>query len=315
LLGWNGLPLRPARIAGVVRNLTASPIKPAAAAAGGTKSVKAARASEGRNLARFSTGVDPMKVVVVGGTGFIGSRLVTMLRDRSLDVVVASPSAGVNTITGEGLSDALNDAQVLVDVSNSPSLQGDVALRYFNMSGQHLFAAAEAAGVKHHIALSVVGTDRLPESGYFRAKMAQENLIRASHVPYTILRATPFFEYITGIVEDAADGNVLRLSSALIQPIAADDVVTALRDITLSRPQNRELEIVGPDRFRLNELAEQILAANEDPRTVIADEKALYFGAVLRDDTLVPGDHPRFAPTRFEDWIRLYIAQALAPAF
>jgi len=256
-----------------------------------------------------------MKVVVVGGTGFIGSRLVTMLREHNLDVVNASPSAGVNTVTGLGLSDALNEAQVVVDVSNSPSLQDDVALRFFDASGRHLLAAAEEAGVRHHIALSVVGTDRLPESGYFRAKMAQENLIRASHLPYTILRATPFFEFITGIVENAADGDVLRLSPASIQPIAADDVVAALRDITLSRPQNRELEIVGPDRFRLYELAEQILTANEDPRTVIADENALYFGAVLRENTLVPGDHPRFAPTRFEDWIRLYIAQALAPAF
>ncbi|AWM85523.1 SDR family oxidoreductase [Microvirga sp. 17 mud 1-3] len=256
-----------------------------------------------------------MRIVVVGGTGFIGSRLVTMLRKHSLDVLVASPSAGVNTITGEGLSVVLNDAQVVVDVSNSPTLQDDAALRFFDASSRHILAAAEAAGVKHYIALSVVGTDRLPESGYFRAKMAQENLIRVSHLPYTILRATPFFEYITGIVENAADGDVLRLSPAPIQPIAADDVVAALLDITLSHPQNRELEIVGPDRFRLNELAEQILTANEDPRTVIADEKALYFGAVLREDTLVPGDHPRFAPTRFEDWIRLYIAQALVPAF
>lgn len=256
-----------------------------------------------------------MKVVVVGGTGLIGSRLVTMLRECNLNVVVASPSSGINTITGEGLTDALNDSQVVVDVSNSPSLQGDVARRFFETSGHNLLAAEEAAGVKHHVALSVVGTDRLPESGYFRAKMAQENLIRASQVPYTILRSTPFFEYITGIVEDAADGNVLRLSPASIQPIAADNVVVALRDVALSRPQNRELEIVGPDRFRLNELAQQILAANEDRRTVIADAHALYFGAILQDDTLVPGVHPRFAPTRFEDWLRLYIAQALNPAF
>jgi uncharacterized protein YbjT (DUF2867 family) len=202
-----------------------------------------------------------------------------------------------------------------VDVSNSPSLERDAARRFFETSGHNLLAAEEAAGVKHHIALSVVGTDPLPESGYFRAKMAQESLIRASQVPYTIHRSTLFFEYITGIVEDAADGNVLRLSPASIQPIAADNVVVALRDVALSRPQNRELEIVGPDRFRLNELAQQILAANEDRRTVIADAHALYFGAILQDDTLVPGDHPRFAPMRFEDGLRLYIAQALDPAF
>jgi uncharacterized protein YbjT (DUF2867 family) len=256
-----------------------------------------------------------MKIAVVGGTGLIGSRLVTALRACNQDVRAASPSSGINTITGEGLAEALIDVQVVVDVSNSPSLQDDVALNFFETSSRNLLAAEEAAGIQHHIALSVVGTDRLPESGYFRAKMSQENLIRPSRVPYTILRSTPFFEYITGIVEDAADGDVLRLSPAFVQPIAADDVVMALRDIALGRPQNRELEIVGPDRFRLTELAEQILAANEDSRMVVADAQALYFGAVLQDDTLVPGDHPRFAPTRFDDWLRLYVAQELAPAF
>ncbi len=256
-----------------------------------------------------------MRIVVVGGTGHIGSRLVTALLDCNQDVVIASPSSGVNSITGEGLSEALDGAQILVDVSNSPSIRDDVALEFFETSGRNLLAAERAAGIQHHVALSVVGTDRLPESGYFRAKMAQENLIRASGIPYTILRSTPFFEYLTGIVESAAEGSVLRLSPAPIQPIAADDVVVVLRVVALARPQNREVEIVGPDRFGLDEIAEQILAANEDGRMVVADPRALYFGAVLQNDTLVSGDHPRFAPTRFEDWLRSYVAEELPVAF
>jgi uncharacterized protein YbjT (DUF2867 family) len=256
-----------------------------------------------------------MRIVVVGGTGHIGSRLVTALLDCNQDVVIASPSSGVNTITGEGLSEALDGAQILVDVSNSPSIRDDIALEFFETSGRNLLAAERAAGIQHHVALSVVGTDRLPESGYFRAKMVQENLIRASGIPYTILRSTPFFEYLTGIVERAAEGSVLRLSPAPIQPIAADDVVVALREVAMGRPQNREVEIVGPDRFGLNEIAEQILAANEDSRMIVADPRALYFGAVLQNDTLVSGDHPRFAPTRFEDWLRSYVAEELPVAF
>jgi uncharacterized protein YbjT (DUF2867 family) len=256
-----------------------------------------------------------MRIVVVGGTGHIGSRLVTALLDCNQDVVIASPSSGVNTITGEGLSEALDGAQILVDVSNSPSIRDDIALEFFETSGRNLLAAERAAGIQHHVALSVVGTDRLPESGYFRTKMAQENLIRASGIPYTILRSTPFFEYLTGIVESAAEGSVLRLSPAPIQPIAADDVVVALREVAMGRPQNREVEIVGPDRFGLDEIAEQILAANEDGRMVVADPRALYFGAVLQNDTLVSGDHPRFAPTRFEDWLRSYVAEELPVAF
>jgi uncharacterized protein YbjT (DUF2867 family) len=256
-----------------------------------------------------------MRIVVVGGTGHIGSRLVTALKECDQDVVIASPSTGVDTISGEGLAEALAHAHIVVDVSNSPSIQDDIALEFFETAGRNLMAAERAAGIRHHVALSVVGTDRLPDGGYFRAKMAQENLIRASHIPYTILRSTPFFEYLTGIVESAVDGDVLRLSQAPIQPVAADDVVLALRDIAMGRPQNREVEIVGPDRFSLNELAEQILTANEDSRMVIADPRALYFGAVLKEDTLVPGDHPRFASTRFDDWLRRYVADALPVAF
>lgn len=256
-----------------------------------------------------------MKIVVIGGTGLIGSGLVGALRGHDLDVTAASPSAGVDTITGEGLADALRGARVVVDVSNSASLEAGVALAFFETSGRNLLAAAEAAGVRHHVALSALGADRLPQSGYFRAKMVQESLIRGSALPYTILRSAPFFEYINGIVEAAADGNVVRVPPAYVEPIAAADVVAALRDIALGRPRNRELEVAGPERFRLDALAEQILAASQDPRTVIADRAAPYFGAVLRDDTLMPGKQARLAPTRFEDWLRLHIAAALAPAF
>lgn len=255
-----------------------------------------------------------MKIVVVGGTGMIGSKLVDALVGRNLEIEIASPSRGVDTVTGEGLAEALSGAQVVVDVSNSPTFDQDVALAFFEASGRNLLAAEEAAGVQHHVVLSAVGTDRLPESGYFRAKMMQEVIVRSANVPYTIVRSTPFFEYINGIVETTVEGDALRISPALIQPIAGDDVALALRDLVLGGAQNRELEIVGPDRFRLDDLARQILAANEDPRPIIADTQALYFGAVLRDDILIPGDHPRFAPTRFEDWLRLYVAQSLAPA-
>ena len=256
-----------------------------------------------------------MKIVVVGGSGMIGSRLVLALRECGHEALPASPSSGVNTITGLGLTEILDGAEVIVDVSNSPSIAEEIAFTFFNTSGHNLLAAEKLAGIRHHVALSVIGTDRLPDSGYFRAKMAQENLIRSSEVPYTILRSTPFFEYIDGIIRAGAEGNVLRLSPAFIQPIAADDVVLALRDVALGRPQNRVVEIVGPDTFRLNDLATQMLAADEDPRTVVADKDALYFGAVLQEDSLAPRSHPRFAPTRLEDWLRRYIARTLEPAF
>ena len=255
-----------------------------------------------------------MKIVVVGGTGMIGSKLVDALAGRSLEIEIASPSRGVDTVTGEGLAEALSSAQVVVDVSNSSTFDQDVALAFFEASGRNLLAAEEAAGVQHHVVLFAVGTDRLPDSGYFRAKMMQETIVRRANLPYTIVRSTPFFEYINGIVGAAAQGDAIRISPALIQPIAGDDVALALRDVVLGRAQNCALEIVGPDRFRLDDLARQILAANEDPRQIITDSQALYFGAVLREDTLIPGDHPRLAPTRFEDWLRLYVAQSLAPA-
>lgn len=255
-----------------------------------------------------------MKIVIVGGTGMIGSKLADALAGRNLEIEIASPSRGVNTVTGEGLAAALAGAQVVVDVSNSRTFDQEAALAFFEASGRNLLAAEKTAGVQHHVVLSAVGTDRLPDSGYFRAKMTQEVIVRSGNVPYTVVRSTPFFEYINGIVETSARGDALRISPALVQPVAGDDVALALREIVLGRPQNRELEIVGPDRFHLDDLARQIMAANEDPRPIIADSQALYLGAVLRDDTLMPGDYPRFAPTRFEDWLRLYVAQSLAPA-
>ena len=245
-----------------------------------------------------------MKIVVIGGTGLIGTKLVARLRERGHEVIAASPNSGVNTITGEGLADALRGAQVVVDVANSPSFEDRAALEFFETSGRNLLAAEAAAGVGHHLALSVVGTDRLLESGYFRAKMAQENLIRASGIPYTILHSTQFFEFVDSIVKSGADGNVIRLSPALIQPVASDDVAAALADLVVGPPVNGMLEVAGPETFPLDQIARKVLAARNDRRQVIADVDARYYGAAAKRYTrLTPGDHPRFAPTRFGDWL------------
>ncbi len=242
-----------------------------------------------------------MKIVVIGGSGLIGSKLVNRLRQMGHEVVAASPNTGVNTITGEGLAEALAGAQVVVDVANSPSFEAKPALEFFETSGRNLLAAEAKAGIRHHLALSVVGTDRLLESGYFRAKLAQENLIKASGIPYTILHSTQFFEFIESIIRSGVDGDVIRLSPALIQPIASDDVVAALADLAVGTPVNGTIEVAGPDQFPLNELARTVLAAKDDRRQVIADVHARYYGAELSDLTLTPSDHPRFAPTRFMD--------------
>ena len=217
--------------------------------------------------------------------------------------MAASPNSGVNTITGEGLAEALAGAQVVVDVANSPSFEDKAVLEFFETSGRNLLAAEAAAGVGHHLALSVVGTDRLPESGYFRAKMAQENLIKASGIPYTILRSTQFFEFVDGIVKSGADGDAIRLSPALLQPIASDDVAAALADLAVGAPVNGTVEVAGPEACPLDELARKLLAATGDRRQVIADVHARYFGAELNDQSLTPGDHPRIGSTRFEDWL------------
>ena len=243
-----------------------------------------------------------MRIVVIGGSGRIGAKLVNALRHQGHEVVAASPNSGVNTITGEGLDEALAGAQVVIDVANSPSLEDKAALGFFETSGRNLLAAEMAAGVGHHVALSVVGTDRLQESGYFRAKKAQEDLIKSSGIPHTILRSTQFFEFISGIIKAGIDGDVIRLSPALVQPVASDDVAAALADLAVGPPVNGTVEIAGPEPFPLDELAQEVLATSGDRRQVIADVHARYFGVALDDRSLMPGDTPRIGLTHFEDW-------------
>ena len=250
-----------------------------------------------------------MKIVVIGGTGLIGTKLVNKLRQSGLEVVAASPASGVNTITGEGLAEALAGAQVVVDVANAPSWEDKAVLEFFETSGRNLLAAEAAAGVGHHVALSVVGTDRLQESGYFRAKMAQENLIKASKIPYTIVRSTQFFEFMGGIAQSGTVGQTVHLPPALFQPIASDDVSAAMADVTLGAPLNGTIEIAGPERVRLDELVGRFLRATQDPREVVTDVHARYSGVELNDQSLTPGDNPRIGATRFEDWLSRSIPQ------
>jgi uncharacterized protein YbjT (DUF2867 family) len=244
-----------------------------------------------------------MKIVVIGGSGLIGTKLVNKLRQLGHEVVAASPSSGVNSITGEGLPEALAGAQAVADVTNSPSWEDKAVLEFFETSTRNLLAAEVAAGVKHHVALSVVGTERLLQSGFFRAKMAQEDLIKASKFPYTIVRSTQFFEFVNGIAQSATDGQTVRLSPALVQPIVSDDVADALAEVTLGAPVNGTVELAGPERLRLDELVRLFLSAKQDTRQVVADVNARYFGVELNDQSLTPGDNPRIAPTRFEDWL------------
>jgi uncharacterized protein YbjT (DUF2867 family) len=250
-----------------------------------------------------------MKIVVIGGTGLIGTKLVNKLRQSGHEVAAASPASGVNTITGEGLADALAGAQVVVDVANSPSFEDKAVLEFFETSSRNLLAAEAAAGVGHHLVLSVVGTERLLESGYFRAKMAQEKLIKTSKIPYTIVRSTQFFEFLGGIAQSGTDGQTVRLSPALVQPIASDDVAAAMANVTVGAPVNGTVEIAGPERVTLAELVQRFLSATQDPRKVIADVHARYFGLELNDQSLTPGDNPRIGPTRFEDWLSRSIPQ------
>ncbi len=244
-----------------------------------------------------------MKIVVIGGTGLIGKQVVKNLRQRGHEVVSASPSSGVNTITGEGLAQALAGARVVVDVANAPSWEDSAVLAFFETSGRNLLAAEAVAGVGHHVALSVVGTDRLLASGYFRAKMTQENLIKASPIPYTIVRATQFFEFVGGIAQFATEGETVRLPPVLMQPIAAADVAAGMSDVALAEPLNDTVDLAGPEPIRQDDLVRRFLTATGDPRTVITDPKALYYGVAVDDQSLTPGDHPRLGPTRFEDWL------------
>jgi uncharacterized protein YbjT (DUF2867 family) len=245
-----------------------------------------------------------MKIVIIGGTGLIGSKLVAKLDRQGHDAVPASPDTGVNTLTGEGLADVLVGASVAIDVSNAPDWDDDAVMHFFQTSSRNLLAAEAAAGVGHHIALSVVGTDRLTESGYFRAKLAQEELIERSSIPYTIVHATQFFEFINGIADQATDGNTVRLPPALIQPMAADDVASALARVAVGPPLNRIVEIAGPDQFRLDELIRGLLKTREDPREVITDPHARYFGIAPSGRTLLPGDDAQIANTHLGEWLQ-----------
>jgi uncharacterized protein YbjT (DUF2867 family) len=255
-----------------------------------------------------------MKIVVIGGTGLIGSKLVTMLNERGHQAVPASPNSGVNTLTGEGLAEVLKGAQVVVDVSNSPSFEDAAVMQFFKTSTGNLLRYEAAAGVGHHVALSIVGTDSLPDSGYMCAKVAQEKLIKESSIPYSIVRATQFFEFVNRIADSATDGNTVRLPPVRFQPMAADDVAGAVCRVAIGPPLNGIVEIGGPEQFRFDELIRRGLGARKDQRDVIADPHARYFGAELNERSLVPGDDAQLGETRFEDWLNLSTNQAPAAA-
>ncbi|CAN7261335.1 SDR family oxidoreductase [Pseudoduganella sp. LjRoot289] len=245
-----------------------------------------------------------MKIVVIGGTGLIGSKTVNILRARGHEVIAASPASGVNTITGEGLAAVLAGADVVIDVANSPSFEDAAVLEFFETAGRNLLGAEELAGVKHHIALSVVGTDLLAESGYFRGKIAQEKLIRAAKVPYTIVHSTQFFEFLGGIAQSATDGGAVHLSPAFVQPISSDDVAQAMADYALAAPVNGTVEIAGPEAMRLSDLVQQYLVTVKDARKVVADPNARYFGALLGERTLVPAGKARLGKATVQGWLQ-----------
>jgi uncharacterized protein YbjT (DUF2867 family) len=244
-----------------------------------------------------------MKIVVMGGTGLIGSKVVACLREEDHEAIAASPDSGVNTLTGEGLAEVLEGAEVVVDVSNSPSFEDEAVMEFFTTSTTNLLAAEADAGVRHHVILSVVGTERLPESGYLRAKAAQENLISDSSIPYSIVHSTQFFEFVKRIADDATDGEVVRLPDALIQPIAAEDVAAAVCEISLRAPADGVIEIAGPEALRFDQFVRQGLTAKGDPRTVVADPKARYFGAELQERSLLPTNAIHLGGIRFTDWL------------
>jgi len=244
-----------------------------------------------------------MKIVVIGGTGLIGSKLVNSLSERGHEAVAAAPSTGVDSITREGLAAAMDGADVVVDVANAPSWEDQAVLEFFQTSTRNLLAAEAAAGVRHHVALSIVGCERLPENGYFRAKVAQEAIIKASSIPYTLVRATQFFEFVSGIAQAATVADEVRLSPALIQPMASADVAEALLEVVLAAPANDTVEVAGPEAMPLDELVRRFLRLTGDARTVVADVHARYFGAELDDQSLTPGSAARLGKTRFEDWL------------
>ena len=251
-----------------------------------------------------------MKIVVIGGSGLIGSKLVPKLRTQGHEVVAASPKSGVNTITGEGLAEALKGASVVVDVTNSPSWEDAEVLKFFETSTRNQLANEVAAGVGHHVALSVVGTERMLASGFFRAKMAQENLIKAASIPYSIIRATQFFEFVKAIADFSTEGNKVHMPTALIQPMAADDVASAVGRVATGAPVNGTIEVGGPEKFRLDELARKCLAAIKDPREVVTDPQGRYYGLQISENTLLPGAGARLSETRFESWLAQPAAKA-----
>ena len=244
-----------------------------------------------------------MKIVVIGGTGLIGSKLVALLRQRGQEVLAASPNSGVSTLTGEGLPEALAGAQVVVDLANSPSFEDAAVMKFFQTSGRNLLAAEARAGVRHHVALSIVGTDR-SDNGYFRAKVAQEKLIEASGIPYTIIRSTQFLEFLGAIAASSADGNIVRLSPGLFQPIAADDVAAAVADVALAAPRSGIVEIAGPERAPFNEIIARYLKAVGDPREVVSDPEARYFGGRVEERSLVPLGEAHLGRIALDEWLR-----------
>jgi uncharacterized protein YbjT (DUF2867 family) len=250
-----------------------------------------------------------MKIVVIGGTGLIGSKLVEKLRGIGHEPLAASPETGVNALTGEGLAEALEAAQVVVDVANAPNWEDTAVQDFFQTSSRNILAAEMVAGVSHHVALSVVGADRLPESGYLRAKLGQEETVKGGSVPYTILRATQFFEFIERLADSSIDGETVRLAPVFVQPESADDVAAALADVAVNAPLNGIVELAGPEQFRLDELVRRVLRANNDTRPVTADVHARYFGTELEDHSLTPGSNARIASTRFEDWLSQSVAR------
>jgi uncharacterized protein YbjT (DUF2867 family) len=251
-----------------------------------------------------------MRIVIIGGTGLIGSKTAPILRQGGHEVIAASPNTGVNTITGEGLEEAMAGTQVVVDLANSPSWEDKAVLEFFEVSGRNLFAAEAAAGVRHHVAVSIVGTDRMPDSGYFRAKVAQEKLIEKSGIPYTIIRSTQFMEFLGGIAASGADGNTVRLSPGLFQPIAADDVAALTADVALAAPRGGIVEIAGPERAPLSDIIARYLKAVGDPRAVVSDSEARYFGGRVEERSLVPLGEARLGCIGLDEWIRRSPAKA-----
>ena len=245
-----------------------------------------------------------MKIVVIGGTGLIGSKTAAILRQGGHEVLAASPKSGVNSITGEGLKEAMAGAQVVIDLANSPSFEDKAVLDFFETSGRNLVAAEAAAGVPHHVVLSIVGTDRMPDNGYFRAKVAQEKLIETSGIPYTIIRSTQFMEFLGGIAASSADGNIVRLSPGLFQPIAADEVAAIVAEVALAAPRNSIFEIAGPERAPFNEIVARYLKALGDPRQVVSDPEARYFGSRVEERSLVPLGEARIGRIGFDEWLR-----------